>query len=115
MSKTTSLIMLGAASVVVILLIGVGGFLYYVFNHPSVQTAQEFLKTNQRLAQEIGAVKEINASPKKLTYTNAIVNFEATGDKKTVNGFVTLMYRDKWEVTTAHFNDEKLHLVDLLK
>jgi hypothetical protein len=83
--------------------------------------SKDFLKTNERLKQDIGEVKDFG---KFVTGNVNIENGNGTadlsikviGERKTVNVSVELMYRSghQWRVTAASYRNDDGQTVDLL-
>ncbi|MDQ6653331.1 MAG: cytochrome c oxidase assembly factor 1 family protein [Acidobacteriota bacterium] len=126
---TTKKIVLIVVSVVIVLglivLVFVGGIVGFVFykinNSDAAQVSKDFLKTNERLKQDIGEVKDFG---KFVTGNINIVNGSGTaelsikviGERKTVNASVELIYRSghQWRVTAASYRNDTGETVDLL-
>ena len=126
---TTKKIVLIVVSIVIVLglivLVFVGGIVGFVFykinNSEAAQVSKDFLKTNERLKQDIGEVKDFG---KFVTGNINIENGNGTaelsikviGERKTVNASVELMYRSghQWRVTAASYRNDNGETVDLL-
>jgi hypothetical protein len=126
---TTRKIVLIVVSVVIVLglivLVFVGGIVGFVFykinNSDAAQVSKDFLKTNERLKQDIGEVKDFG---KFVTGNINIDNGNGTaelgikviGERKTVNASVELIYRSgqQWRVTAASYRNDAGQTVDLL-
>ena len=126
---TTKKIIIIVASIVVVLvlivLLFVGGIVGAVFygigNSDAAAVAKDFLKTNEKLKQDIGEVKDFG---RFVTGNINIRNGDGTaelslkvfGEKKTVNASVELMYRSghQWRVTAASYKNEAGETIDLL-
>ncbi len=126
---TTKKIVLIVVSVMIVLglivLIVVGGIVGFVFygigNSDAANVSRNFLKTNERLKQDIGEVKDFG---KIVTGNINIHNGEGTaelslkvvGERKTVNASVELIYRSghQWRVTAASYRNDAGQTVDLL-
>jgi hypothetical protein len=126
---TTRKIVLIVVSVVIVLglivLVFVGGIVGFVFykinNSDAAQVSKDFLKTNGRLKQDIGEVKDFG---KFVTGNINIDNGNGTaelgikviGERKTVNASVELIYRSgqQWRVTAASYRNDAGQTVDLL-
>jgi hypothetical protein len=126
---TTKKIIVIVVSVVIVLglivLVFVGGIVGFVFykinNSEAAQVSKDFLKTNERLKQDIGEVKDFG----KLVTGNinvengngtAELSIKVIGERKTVNASVELMYRSghQWRVTAASYRNDNGETVDLL-
>jgi len=126
---TTKKIIIIVASIVIVLglivalfVAGIVGFAFYqISNGEAGTTAKAFLKSNERLKQDIGEVKDfgsfvtgnINVSNGDGT---ARLNLKVIGERKTVNASVELMYRNgrQWRVTAASYQNKAGQTVDLL-
>jgi flagellar basal body-associated protein FliL len=126
---TTKKIVLIIVSILIVLglivLVFVGGIVGLVFykinNSEAAQVSKDFLKTNERLKQDIGEVKDFG---KFVTGNINIENGNGTaelsikviGERKTVNASVELMYRSghQWRVTAASYRNDDGQTVDLL-
>jgi len=126
---TTKKIVLIIVSIVIVLglivLLFVGGIVGFVFykisNSEAAQVSKDFLKTNERLKQDIGEIKDFG---KFVTGNINIENGNGTaelsikviGERKTVNASVELMYRSghQWRVTAASYRNDDGQTVDLL-
>jgi hypothetical protein len=108
--------------IVVLFIGGIVGFAFYqISNGEAGTTAKAFLKSNERLKQDIGEVKDfgsfvtgnINVSNGDGT---ARLNLKVIGERKTVNASVVLAYRNgrQWRVTGASYQNEAGETVDLL-
>jgi hypothetical protein len=108
--------------IVVLFVAGIVGFAFYqISNGEAGTTAKAFLKSNERLKQDIGEVKDfgsfvtgnINVSNGDGT---ARLNLKVIGERKTVNASVDLIYRNgrQWRVTAATYQNEAGETVDLL-
>jgi cytochrome oxidase complex assembly protein 1 len=126
---TTKKIVIIVASVVIVLglivVLFVGGIIGMVFygigNSDAAKVSQEFLKSNERLKQDIGEVKSFG----KLVTGNininngegtAALNLKVVGERKTVNAAVELAFRSghQWRVTAASYKNDAGETVDLL-
>jgi len=126
---TTKKIILVVASVVVVLglivvlFIGgiVGAVFYGIGNSDAATVAKDFLKTNERLKQDIGEVKDFGSFVTgNINVRNgdgtAQLSLKVFGERKTVNASVELMYRSghQWRVTAASYQNEAGQTIDLL-
>jgi hypothetical protein len=98
------------------------GFVFYTLNHSAAaQTARAYLRQNERLRQEIGAVKDfgpfvtgnINAGAGE---GQARLSLKVIGARQTVHVNVGLAYRDgiQWRVVSADYRDNAGRMVRLL-
>lgn len=126
---TTKKIVIIVVSVVVVLtllvVLFVGGIIgvafYSISNSEATKTAQEFLKDNERLKQDIGEVKSFGSFVTGNINIangdgNAQLSIKVIGERKTVNASVELVYRSShpWRVTAASYKDDAGETVDLL-
>jgi cytochrome oxidase complex assembly protein 1 len=108
--------------IVVLFVGGIVGMVFYgIGNSDAAKVSQEFLKSNERLKQDIGEVKEFG----KLVTGNininngdgtAELNLKVVGERKTVNAAVTLVFRKghQWRVTAASYKNDAGETIDLL-
>jgi len=126
---TTKNIIIIVASVVVVLGLivvlfvgGIVGFAFYqISNGEAGTTAKAFLKSNERLKQDIGEVKDFGRFVTGDVHVSngdgtARLNLKVIGERKTVNASVELMYRNgrQWRVIAASYKNEAGETVDLL-
>jgi hypothetical protein len=126
---TTKKIIVIVASVVVVLGLivvlfvgGIVGFAFYqISNGEAGTTAKAFLKSNERLKQDIGEVKDFGSFVTGDVHVSngdgtARLNLKVIGERKTVNASVELMYRNgrQWRVIAASYNNEAGESIDLL-
>ncbi len=121
------LVIIGSVVIVLglIVLLFVGGIVGMVFygigNSDAAKVSEEFLKSNERLKQDIGEVKEFG----KFVTGNINVNngdgtaelkIKVIGERKTVNAAVDLVFRSghQWRVTAASYKNEAGQTIDLL-
>lgn len=125
-TKKIVLIVVGvmaAVGLLVALFVGaiVGFALYSIANSQAATVAKEFLRTNERLKQDIGEVKDfgwiIRGSVNIANNDgNASLKLKVIGEHRTVNATVDLAYRTgrPWQVTGATYKNQAGELVDLL-
>jgi flagellar basal body-associated protein FliL len=126
---TTKKIIIIVVSVVVVLglivILFVGGIVGYAFyqisNGEAGTTAKAFSKSNERLKQGIGEVKDFGSFVTGDVHVSngdgiARLNLKVIGDRKTVNASVELMYQNgrQWRVIAASYKNEAGETVDLL-
>jgi len=126
---TTKKIIIIAVSVVVVLGLivvlfvgGIVGFAFYqISNGEAGTTAKAFLKSNERLKQDVGEVKDFGSFVTGDVHVSngdgtARLNLKVIGERKTVNASVELMYRTgrQWRVIAASYKNEAGETVDLL-
>jgi hypothetical protein len=127
MTTKRIVIIIGSIAVALGLLIAVfvGGialFVFYQVGHSdAANQARTFLKSNERLKQDIGDVKDFGSFVTgSISVQNgsgtASVNLKVIGERKTVNATVELMYRNgqQWRATGASYTNEAGETVDLL-
>jgi flagellar basal body-associated protein FliL len=108
--------------IVVIFVGGIVGMVFYgIGNSDAAKVSQEFLKSNERLKQDIGEVKDFGKFVTGNININngdgtAELNLKVIGERKTVNAAVELVYRSghQWRVTAASYKNEAGETVDLL-
>ena len=126
---TTKKIIILVASIVVVLglivllfVAGIVGAVFYgIGNSEATTVAQDFLRSNERLKQDIGDVKSFG---KFVTGNINVRNGDGTaelsikveGERKTVNASVELMYRSghQWRVSAASYQNEAGQTIYLL-
>lgn len=99
----------------------IGIALYQIGNSEAADTARNFLRTNERLKQDIGEVKDFGSIVTgnidiKNRDGNATVNIKVIGERKEVNASVDLAYRDgqPWRVIGASYQNDAGETVELL-
>jgi len=99
----------------------VGMVFYGIGNSDAAKVSQEFLRSNERLKQDIGDVKDFGKFVTGNININngdgtAELNLKVIGERKTVNAAVELVYRSghQWRVTAASYKNEAGETVDLL-
>jgi Cytochrome oxidase complex assembly protein 1 len=100
----------------------VGGVFYGINNSEAATTARSFLRSNEKLKQDIGEVKDfgyfvtgqINAGSGN---GNATLGLKVIGERRTVQATVALVYKQggAWRVTDASYQNEQGQTVDLLE
>jgi len=112
-----------ALGLVVAVFVGgiVGLALYGVGNSEAAAKAKEFLRTSEKLKQDIGEVKDfgsiitgsVNASD---TNGQATLNLKVIGVQETVNASVNLVYGNQgdWRVISASYVNKDGQTIDLL-
>ena len=125
---TTKKILLIVAAVVLVIglivVVFVGGIIGVVFysigRSEAADTARDYLRTNERLKQDIGEVKEFGKIVTGNVQINngsgtATINLKVIGERQTVNASVDLIYRNgrPWQVTAATY-ENKGQTIELL-
>ena len=125
-TKKVILIIVGILSVlalIVALFVGaIAGFVFYTIGKSeAAQTAKTFLKNNEKLKRDIGAVKDtgsiITGSIKERNSAgDATLYIKVIGERRTVNATVDLIYRrsDSWQVVDASYEDESGKKIELI-
>lgn len=126
---TTKKIVIVVSAVVItlglIIVVFVGGIIgvafYSIGRSEAAETTRSFLRTNERLKQDIGEVKEFGSF---ITGSininngsgNATINVKVVGERQTVNASVELISRNgqPWRVTEASYRNEKGETIELL-
>lgn len=112
-----------ALGLVVALFVGgiVGLALYSVGNSEPAAKAKDFLRTNEKLKQDIGEVKDFGSiitGSVNVSDTNgqATLNLKVIGANETVNASVNLAYsnRGEWRVVSATYVDKDGQTINLL-
>lgn len=109
-------------SIVLIVVAGIVGSVFYGINKSdAAKVSRDFLRTNEKLKQDIGEVKDFGRFVTGNINVNsgdgtAQLNFKVIGERKTVNASVELMYRSghQWRVTAASYQDGSGRTIDLL-
>ena len=106
---------------VVIFVGGIVGFaIYQVGNSYAAVEARQFLRTNDKLKQDIGEVKDfgrivtgsINIQNDNSTAT---LHFKVIGERKTVSASVNLTsFQGQWRVSSASYTNDRDQTVNLL-
>ena len=107
---------------IVVFVGGIVGFaLYTVGNSDAAMTAKEFLRSNERLKDDIGEVRDFGtfvSGSVNIHNSNgtATLSLKVIGERRSVNATVDLVYRDgrQWRVTAASYRNEAGQTVDLL-
>jgi len=110
------------ALIVTLFVVGIVGFAFYqISNGEAGTTAKAFLKSNERLKQKIGDVKDFGSFVTGNINVNngegtASLNLKVIGERKTVNASVELIYRNgrQWRVTAASYKNDAGETVELL-
>ena len=112
-----------ALGLVVALFVGgiVGLALYSVGNSEAAAKAKDFLRTSEKLKQDIGEVKDFGSiitGSVNVSDANgqATLNLKVIGAEETVNASVNLVYinRGDWLVTSATYVTKHGETIDLL-
>lgn len=114
------LIVLGL--IVVLVVAGIVGAVFYgISNSDAAQVSREFLKSNERLKQDIGEVQDFgNFITGNISISNgdgtAELNIKVIGERKTVNATVELVFvkGQQWRVTAASYKNDAGQTIDLL-
>jgi len=116
------LIALVLGLIIAVVVGGIIGLAFYKIGHSEAAvTASNFLRTNERLKQDIGEVKEFGSFVTGSISINngsgnATLNLKVVGERKTVNASVDLVYRNgqPWRVVGASYQNDKGATVELL-
>jgi cytochrome oxidase complex assembly protein 1 len=127
MTTKKILIIVGAVVLVIglIVVVFVGGIIgiafYSVGRSEAAESARYFLRTNERLKQEIGEIRDfgrfvtgsININNNN---GNATINLKVIGERQTVNASVDLVYKNgqPWRVIAASYQNDKGQTIELL-
>ena len=113
---------LAVLGLVVVLFAGaiVGSIFYGISQSEAATTAKNYLRSSEKLKQDIGEVKDfgyfVTGSIKSNNNDgNASLNLKVIGERKTVNASVYMMYRQgrQWRVTEASYKNEAGEIIDL--
>jgi hypothetical protein len=126
---TTKKILIIVAAVVLVIglivVVFVGGIIGVVFysigSSEAAQTARDYLRTNERLKEDIGEIKDFGKIVTGNVQINngsgtATINLKVIGERQTVNASVDLIYRNgrPWQVTAASYQNDKGQPIELL-
>jgi hypothetical protein len=126
MTKKTLVILLsvlGGLVLLIVLFVGaILGIVFYTISHSeAAQTTKSFLRSNEKLKQDIGEVKDFGSIITGSVNTqnnsgDATLNIKVIGERRTVNATVVMMYRAgrNWRVTDATYVNEAGQTVELL-
>ncbi len=115
-TKKIVAIVVGILAVIcLIVALFVGGIVYFVFHtvgsSEAADTARTYLRSNEKLKQDIGEVKDFGSIVTgNINVSNgdgvATLYIKVYGEKKTVNARVDLSYRSNrnWRVTDASYD-----------
>lgn len=99
----------------------IGIALFSVSRSEAAETAKNFLRSNERLKQDIGEIKDFGSFVTGNINLdngngNATINLKVKGEGKTVNASVDLIYRSgrQWRVTAASYQNDAGQTVELL-
>jgi len=122
--KIVAIVLGIAAALGLIVVLFVGGILWFTFrtigNSQAADEARAYLRNNQKLKADIGEVKEFgsfitgNVNVRNQN-GDATLSLKVYGERKTVNATVDLMYRNNraWRVTGAQYVSDG-RTIDLL-
>lgn len=108
---------------IIVVVIGgiVGGAFYKIGQSEAAETSRNFLRTNERLKQDIGEVKDFGSFVTGSININnnsgtATLNLKVQGERQTVNASVDLVYRNgqQWRVIGASYQNDKGQTIELL-
>jgi hypothetical protein len=126
---TTKKIVIIILSVVIVLFLlgalvvgGIVGMVFYTMdNSEAAVTAKDFLRSNEKLKEDIGEVKGFGKFVTgNINTTNgdgsAQLNLKVIGERKEVNASVELIFRSghPWRVTAASYRNQAGDTIDLL-
>ena len=117
-TKKIIAIVVGILAVIcLIVALFVGGITFFVFrtigNSEAADTARSYLRSNEKLKQDIGEVKDFGSIVTgNINVSNgdgvATLYLKVYGENKTVNARVDLSFRNNrnWRVTDASYNSD---------
>jgi len=125
---TKKILMIVVAIVLVIgliVVVFVGGIIGVVFysigRSEAAETSRDYLRTSERLKQDIGEIKDFGKIVTGNVQINngsgtATINLKVIGERQTVNASVDLIYRNgrPWQVTAASYVNDKGQTIELL-
>ncbi len=108
--------------VVVLFVVGIVGVaLYQVGNSEAARKSRDFLRTNEKLKQDIGEVKDFGSIVTGSVSIsggagNATINLKVIGERKTVNASVDLILvsGSSWRVSAGSYVNESGETINLL-
>lgn len=108
--------------IVVVFVGGIIGVVFYsIGRSEAAETARDYLRTNERLKQDIGEIKDFGKIVTGNVQINngsgtATINIKVIGERQTVNASVDLIYRNgrPWQVTSASYENDKGQTIELL-
>ena len=115
--KVVLIVAAAVAALGLLVALFVGGVLGVVFysigSSEAAETAKTFLRTNARLKQDIGEVRDFGYFPTGSIKTqgaagNASLTLKTIGERKTVHATVLMAYRSgrDWRVVDAYYDNE---------
>ena len=115
-------ILVGLFLIVVVFVAVIMGVVFYgISNSDAANVAKDFLRTSERLKQDIGEVKDFGSFPTGNVsvnngYGSAELNLKVIGERRTVNASVELIFRSghQWRVTAASYKNDAGENIDLL-
>jgi uncharacterized protein (UPF0333 family) len=125
-TKKMVLIIVGVVGVlglvVVLFVVGIVAFaLYQVGNSEAARKSKDFIRTNEKLKQDIGEVKDFGSIVTgSISLSggsgNATINLKVIGERKTVNASVNLVLvsSSSWRVSAASYVNDSGQTIDLL-
>jgi hypothetical protein len=124
-TKKIVLIVVGVLAVLALIVaLFVGGIVWFTFrtisNSEAANTARAYLRSNEKLKQDIGEVKDFGSFVRgsinvRNASGDATVKLKVYGERKTVDATVDLSYRNNraWRVTGASYDSDG-RTVDLM-
>jgi len=118
-------IILGVIALIILaVVLAVGGIvglaLYSVGNSEAAETARKFLRSNEKLKNDIGEVKDFGSIVTGSVNINnnngqATINIKVIGDRETVNASVNLVFVNgrSWRVVSASYVNKDGQTVNL--
>ena len=108
--------------VVVLFVGGIAGFaLYQIGNSEAADKARDFLRTSEKLKQDIGEVKDFGSIVTgSVSFSGgsgrATINLKVIGERKTVNASVDLVLvsGNTWRVSKASYVNDSDQTIELL-
>ena len=125
-TKKTVLIIAGVVGVlgfiVILFVVGIVALaLYQVGNSEAARKSRDFLRTSEKLKQDIGEVKDFGSIVTGSVSLsngsgNATINLKVVGERKTVNATVhlVLVSGSSWRISAAHYTNDTGQTINLL-
>ena len=122
--KIITIVVIGLVLVIILVILFAGGILGFVFysigNSDAANAARSYLRTNERLKQDIGEVKDFGSIITGSVNVqnsdgNATLKLRVNGTHKSVDATVDLLYRrgSPWRVVGASYTNDQGQMIEL--
>jgi len=122
--KIITIVVIGLVLVIILVILFAGGILGFVFysigNSDAANAARSYLRTNERLKQDIGEVKDFGSIITGSVNVqnsdgNATLKLRVNGTHKSVDATVNLLYRrsSPWRVVGASYTNDQGQVIEL--